>query len=124
MIMNVKRAPCSSFKTLVSRSPRPALNVIVKAKSMYECRRSQNAPANDSVICLLRQSRHGNKDTVHTRTRTRANRNDVIFIYTRRHGDVTPSRPTSRHPDEMEKLALILRPKSTSKKGVNISLKH
>jgi hypothetical protein len=34
MILSVKIAPCSSFKTLIgSRSPRPALNV--KAKSMY-----------------------------------------------------------------------------------------
>jgi hypothetical protein len=60
-------------------------------------------------MLLLRQSRHANNVTVHTRTG--ANRN---FIYTRSHGDVTPSRPTSRHSDEMEKLALF-RPKSTSK---------
>jgi hypothetical protein len=47
------------------------------SKSMYECRRCQNTPANASVICLLRQSRHVNNVTVHTRTC--ANRKDVIL---------------------------------------------
>jgi hypothetical protein len=87
---------------------------------------NQCTNTNDVKTCppmlLLRQSRHVNNVTVHTRTCV--NRNDVIFIYTRRHGDVTLSRPTSCHPDKMEKLTLIFRPKSTSKKGVNISLKY
>jgi hypothetical protein len=47
------------------------------SKSMYKCRRCQNAPANASVICLLHQSRHVNNVTVHTCTR--ANRNDVML---------------------------------------------
>jgi hypothetical protein len=48
MILSVKTAPCSSFKMLVSRSPHHTLNV--KAKSMYDCRRRQNTPANASVV--------------------------------------------------------------------------